>query len=520
MLLYIIFEFVCIYNCELTTDYVNLITSKNTPHLKSKHGICNPNRRGAYQRPPVHLVRDTDDPASRTTFFVTNISDRVTGSLLKEAFKDFVKVTDAWVPRKRTVKGRVFGFVRCKKIKDPYEVLQGLNEIVIMDMRISVALALFDRAHKKISYDVEGPAKKVWLPRDKNVVTEDFPTMTSVYGGSSGLKKTVQVQDGGAVYPIHCMGRAVIGVSDSIAKFHIVKRMLVEAGYPDAAVSYIGGLSALITFRDNVEMNDFMVGKENVWKGSLVTVSPWTGQDTMFERMVLLKVVGVPILIRDNTLFDRIGGLFGNVVGPSDFSWLATNNSAGFTHVLTKNASRIDEEVNVFWKGKNYSVWVAEECSSWVPDFEPIGNVPNDDEMEKGEIRDKMAEHDDGGVAGVIPTLNEAENEPGVTGNQEDVMYGNYDLPKVVDPVTPVQNSNNLGQGANVGLDTGVVGQVAGPYLNTNGPTSGNHLDSVVGSMVNKNRKRTRIFFIIPQRIMNTLSGAKIYFFRRRDVRI
>ncbi|MFS7996693.1 hypothetical protein Hanom_Chr12g01132811 [Helianthus anomalus] len=186
-------------------------------------------------------------------------------------------------------------------------------------MRISVALALFDRAHKKISYDVEGPAKKVWLPRDKNVVTEDFPTMTSVYGGSSGLKKTLQVQDGGAAYPIHCMGRAVIGVSDSIAKFHTVKRMLVEAGYPDVAVSYIGGLSALITFRENVEMNDFMVGKENVWKG---------------------------------TLFDRIGGLFGNVVWPFDFSWLATDNSAGFTHVLTKNASRIDEEVTVFCKGK------------------------------------------------------------------------------------------------------------------------------------------------------------------------
>ncbi|KAJ0475775.1 putative RNA recognition motif domain, nucleotide-binding alpha-beta plait domain superfamily [Helianthus annuus] len=307
----------------------------------------NPNRRGGNNRSSF----DTDDPATRTTFYVTDISDRVTGMKLREAFSPFVYVTDAWVPRRRSSKGKVFGFVRCQKIKDPYPILQNLNDITIMESQISVSLALFDRAHKKIPYVNDEPVKKVWMPREKNVVDADFPPITLVYCGSSGSKKSLYLDDGEALYPAHCIGRVVVGRADSIGRLHSVKKMLAAAGFVEAAVSYVGGLSVLISFRDRGEMDAFLKSKEDVWKDTFVSVTPWTGQDFPFERIAVLKIMGLPIAVRDGAVYDKVGNLIGKVVWPSEFSWLAVDNSVGFSHVITRLPSRIDEEVAIRWRG-------------------------------------------------------------------------------------------------------------------------------------------------------------------------
>ncbi|KAJ0643075.1 putative RNA recognition motif domain, nucleotide-binding alpha-beta plait domain superfamily [Helianthus annuus] len=405
----------------------------------------NPNRRGDHRQPP-NPHRDYDDPSSRTTFYITNISDRVTGLKLREVFRTFVNVTDAWVPRRRSVKGRVFGFVRCEKLSDPYAVLPSLNDIVIMESKISVSLSMFDRFHKKISYDDIRVAQKAWVPKEKHVSKEEFPSMLTVYGRASSSRKVLQLDDDGALYPLHSVGRAVVGVSDCIASLRTVKKMLFKVGFDEAAVSYLGGLTVLVTFRDADQMKVFLEDKKEVWKETFVSVSPWSGQNIPFERIVVLKIVGVPVLVREGSVYDKIGSLFGMVVWPSDFSWVGTDNAIGYAHVLTDISSKIDEEVSVIWSNEGYNVWVVEENSGWIPEFESVLVDERYDDFEEGEIRDPVTDAPAGVVNRESTQLEMPVNQPLTADDVPENLHDSYELPNL--------DKSDLGaQNLNVGSD-------------------------------------------------------------------
>ncbi|MFS7998463.1 hypothetical protein Hanom_Chr12g01154121 [Helianthus anomalus] len=104
----------------------------------------------------------------------------------------------------------------------------------------------------------------------------------------------------------------------------------------------------------------------------------------------------MPVSIRDSVGFDKVGSLFGKVVWPSDFSWSGVDNSFGLAHVLTQMSARIDEEVTMFWRGTEYNVWVVEEQSTWITEFDDVNVNDNVDDMEEGEIRDGVQENIDG----------------------------------------------------------------------------------------------------------------------------
>ncbi|MFS7915947.1 hypothetical protein Hanom_Chr02g00171351 [Helianthus anomalus] len=89
----------------------------------------------------------------------------------------------------------------------------------------------------------------------------------------------------------------------------------------------------------------------------------------------------VRFIIRDNTLFDRIGGLFGSVIKQSSFSWQEEDNSLGSVMVLTSQKSKIEEVVVIKWNEKSIIVWVSESVDQFLqkPDS---GSVMDDSEYE------------------------------------------------------------------------------------------------------------------------------------------
>ncbi|KAI3826455.1 hypothetical protein L1987_00503 [Smallanthus sonchifolius] len=86
-------------------------------------------------------------------------------------------------------------------------------------------------------------------------------------------------------------------------------------------------------------------------------------------RIAKLRMVGVPLVLRDDENFRRIGELFGKTVGNGE----------------------IDEVINLAWKNRMYSVWVSELGDPWVPEFGVDQSVMEtdglEDELEDGEFR-------------------------------------------------------------------------------------------------------------------------------------
>ncbi|KAI3814944.1 hypothetical protein L1987_14593 [Smallanthus sonchifolius] len=146
-------------------------------------------------------------------------------------------------------------------------------------------------------------------------------------------------------------------------------------------------------WRDGCQASEFILAKERVWGNSLSSAALWNGNDIPFDRITGLKIVGVPFKLREGDVYDQIGGLFGKVIWPSNFSWSNIDNSSGQCYVLTEIGGRIEEEINLTWRDSSYKVWVTEESNSWVPIFSGIpsseSSSSSDNEyqaLEEGEI--------------------------------------------------------------------------------------------------------------------------------------
>lgn len=153
----------------------------------------------------------------------------------------------------------------------------------------------------------------------------------------------------------------------------------------------------MLVFNNLDQAMDFMKNHGQSGEKFLKDVSIWDGQEVPFDRVAGLKVVGLPIMLRDSTNYDKIGEIFGEKICSSNFSWKDTDNSTGDCFVLTKVVGWIQEEIIVKWKGKSYPVWVSEERKTWVPSFcedsymsdKSDGELvcdSDDEEMEEGEF--------------------------------------------------------------------------------------------------------------------------------------
>ncbi|KAF5764850.1 putative RNA recognition motif domain, nucleotide-binding alpha-beta plait domain superfamily [Helianthus annuus] len=294
-----------------------------------------------------------------TTFFVTNLPEGVTQSLLWTAFMPHGVVKDAYVAKKRDARGNFFGFVRIEGVREMEKALKGMNTIKIYDAKLAVSVARFGK-HQKYNGQPSGyrpfehqhkvnnvqPAR-VYIPKpvlNKGLFSE---VVTGTRVDASCSKKTLVVEDRATLYPDHCIMRSVIGEVRNVKAFGSINYMLKASGFANCSVGYIGGLKVMIVFKDKKSAVEFVSMKKEIWEEALTSAVLWEGQQVDFERVACLKMVGMPLQLRDSKFFDRVGELFGNLVSSSEFSWHQVDNATGFSWVLTTVAKRIDEEVEV-----------------------------------------------------------------------------------------------------------------------------------------------------------------------------
>ncbi|KAJ0952625.1 putative RNA recognition motif domain, nucleotide-binding alpha-beta plait domain superfamily [Helianthus annuus] len=399
---------------------------------------------------PWHDVQYRKNSRSRGdgvewSFLVQNISEKVTRNVLWRAFRLFGFVSDVYVAQKRDSRGRCFGFVRYVGVENMKETLAAMNSVRMFDMKVIVSLAKYDKDHKKITYAPDIMGRSEWGPKDKpqenkNCTGEDSnagrfhtdqqtsdqgPKVTSYsHEGRSyadalrGNKvensrgaKVVTVDGKGSLYPIHCIGRSILGYAREVMTVSRMRKAIEEEGMSEVGLSYVGGVAYILTFRDKVYANMCMELHFQFFNKIFSKYQIWMGEDIPFSRLVTLTISGVPFIIRDNSLFDNIGGLFGDVVQKSSFSWQEEDNSMASVRIITSQPSRIDEAVVIKWNNRTIAIWVSESVGEWKPELDDVTVVGSQDydsetgsdsdmesvgveDLEDGEIRQGMDDND------------------------------------------------------------------------------------------------------------------------------
>ncbi|KAJ0897269.1 hypothetical protein HanRHA438_Chr08g0343801 [Helianthus annuus] len=129
--------------------------------------------------------------------------------------------------------------------------------------------------------------------------------------------------------------------------------LIKEAGFSDFKIHYLGGLSLLVSFDDDIGDADFLLDV-NKWSRWFSSLDMWAGQSMQYERVVWLKFHGMPLHLAENKVFDETAGLFGKVIHNSQFSPLDKDLSVNYVGILVDHGERIADTVTLKWKNCGY----------------------------------------------------------------------------------------------------------------------------------------------------------------------
>ncbi|KAK9076517.1 hypothetical protein SSX86_004851 [Deinandra increscens subsp. villosa] len=284
------------------------------------------------------------------------------GDDLWEATKHLGTITDAYIPRKRRFNKEYFGFIRFRDVRDVGLMERRLNGISIRCLKLRANLSQVPRpdssgskrtssAHLKqgIRSEIVGTTSTVNYGKSFRDVVSGGPSVhTTLIETPVPKWKSIFIPEDRATYPSSFYGRSLLGEAVDGVMLSSVKFLWNEGDVSDFDVVYVGGLHVLLVFNRKARADDFLINMECWWRKYFLSLVLWTGQAFPRIRIVGLKILGVPLHLRDDITYNAI---------------------AGTVHVLSNSWKTIDEFVVITWKGSSYTVMVKEDKEVWYPSF-------------------------------------------------------------------------------------------------------------------------------------------------------
>ncbi|KAM0063398.1 hypothetical protein Hdeb2414_s0003g00090431 [Helianthus debilis subsp. tardiflorus] len=144
---------------------------------------------------------------------------------------------------------------------------------------------------------------------------------------------------------------ALVGRTVNLETLIDFNRLLRIAKVMVAKLQYLGGLSLLISFLDKVSATHFMENKV-LWDLWFSKLTIWNGQSLPLERVVWLKISGIPLHLFDTEVMVQIGELFGKILHVPNSLKEDQDLTVCRIGVLAGEAGRIYEEVSLRWKNR------------------------------------------------------------------------------------------------------------------------------------------------------------------------
>ncbi|MFS7913005.1 putative RNA-directed DNA polymerase [Helianthus anomalus] len=334
-----------------------------------------------------------DGSRSITKFFISNLPEGCTPWELKCGIAGCGEVSDTYVAKKRDKEGNRFGFASFKDVKDKTELLKLLRGVRLGGCKLKVNIARFalengsGNGFHGGSNSRFNPARgrddvksNNFYPDDKIRAStfRDFRSYRDVLGKGkekeagplNGVfqdsgKQVVAPDRTGAMQDL--IGVAVVGRTVDLETLVDLDRLLRIAKVSYGKIQYLGGLSVLISFREEPASRLFLKSKD-LWGPWFSKLSVWEGQSLPFEKVAWLRVIGLPLHLLDRDIIKLVGEPFGKILHVQNDFGDAKDLSFVRIGVLSGVVERIKEVVSLKWKERIYRIMVEEELDVWIPD--------------------------------------------------------------------------------------------------------------------------------------------------------
>ncbi|KAF5817421.1 hypothetical protein HanXRQr2_Chr02g0052801 [Helianthus annuus] len=162
-------------------------------------------------------------------------------------------------------------------------------------------------------------------------------------------------------------GKAVVGRTVDLDTLVFFDRLLRIGKVSYVRLQYLGGMSLMVSFGSSEEAETFLSNKD-LWGPWFSSLDLWVGQVLAVERIVWIRIQGIPVHLFGSEVFRKIGDLFGKTVYVPPDVEEESDLSGKSVGILAGNECRVKEFVSLRWKDKVFRIWVSEDDSEWLPD--------------------------------------------------------------------------------------------------------------------------------------------------------
>ncbi|XVF09640.1 hypothetical protein REPUB_Repub07fG0111500 [Reevesia pubescens] len=337
------------------------------------------------------------------TVFVNNLPPSVYRRWVWHIFLHHGKVVDVFIPKKRNVNGRCFGFVRFASKEDAGRAVKNLNGAWLIDYMLNVNFARFK---PRVEFWKKSDINKVAADRDIQEWNEKNPGnaqaidknaslevrveeelgkpykaqhksyLKALVGPSSSTQKEQIVAEEALkqattglevdVEAMHNLERCLIGTTKNFCEAKGVHDLLKSCGVLEVSVKKISGNQFLIEFENDEARNKLKLQDWAPLKDCFCILQPWSGSFHAQYRLTWINVFGVPLHVWNYSTFHNIANLWGEVISFDDNTSKFQDFGKGSMQILTSQMGRIEELVTLKCGNANVTIKVSKK----EPDFE------------------------------------------------------------------------------------------------------------------------------------------------------
>ncbi|CAH1436296.1 unnamed protein product [Lactuca virosa] len=149
------------------------------------------------------------------------------------------------------------------------------------------------------------------------------------------------------------------------------KTLVAKALANEAGANFINIDGSTLTYKVGGGEVQYHVGylkNEHIWNTWFKWLKPGIMEDSPFERIARVKIIGLPIYVRSEENVKLVLSNLGNIIEvDGSQNWHSINLSCAFARIFTGEKLPINKVVNYLLNGKSYTVGVAECEDVWQP---------------------------------------------------------------------------------------------------------------------------------------------------------
>ncbi|PWA48698.1 hypothetical protein CTI12_AA387830 [Artemisia annua] len=237
---------------------------------------------------------------------------------MKEVFARYGYADDVFIPMKRNSSGKRFGFCRFLGIKDQLAFEKVLNNICFGSQKLICYIAKFQRQPTATQSYRKLNETKTQLPNPyrKPSATPINPPLSSVI----------------------CELKSFEGAA-------ITHNILLDQGFTDFSIKYLGGLHLLILFQDSTTTSNAL--NNPILLTHFKSLKPWNNNTRITVRITWLTIYGLPPQLWGTESFSAIAELWGKILIPDECCHMQFNRSFGKVCILTERVDFIMESLKI-----------------------------------------------------------------------------------------------------------------------------------------------------------------------------